>query len=84
VLKAPPSYLLNSTLTGLRNPDLENYIDTKTKNNLVSLAMAEYNIISDLSKSNMGNPANRIKQVKLNELVKQRLEIERMLIREDP
>lgn len=34
-IKAPPSFLLNDKLTGLKDPKIANYIDQPTKNQLI-------------------------------------------------
>jgi hypothetical protein len=48
--KAPPSYLLNETLTGFRDPHLEELVDAKTKHNLINLAIQEYELMNYLAK----------------------------------
>eukprot|EP00347_Sterkiella_histriomuscorum_P019800 403340250 len=85
VIKAPPSYLLNDTMTGFRDLRLESMIDLKTKHLLLQLALQEYELMSYLAKQkDHSTTENRIKITRLQELARQRLEMERIIIREDP
>jgi hypothetical protein len=76
---------LNDTLTGFRHQHIENLVDKTVKHKLISLALQEYEIMSYLSKKSSFNTMDsKLKIVKLNEVARQRLELEKMIIREDP
>jgi len=85
VVKAPFSYLLNERLTGFKDPQIEKLVESSKKHLLLRLAIEEYELMSKLAQQdNLQSPDNRMRQVKLHELHDRRLELERMIISEDP